>query len=168
MTTTMLKNEYTHEEWKVKEQYYIDALMGMVIPKQPNSKEIMEFTTQLDQLYTEASFDYANVSRALEIVSLDLKNAEAELFTTIKKQQLAANTKITENDVKGLVKTYIGTNKLKGYQSDLYSVVKYYMDKHIFIQQVVKTISEKKNSLITDTAMLKIENSFTGAKEPGR
>ena len=164
----MLKNEYTHEEWKQKEQYYIDALMNMVIPKQPTSKEIMEYTTQLDQLYTEAGFDYANVSRALEIVNIDLKNAEAELFASIKKQQLSAGVKITENDVKGLVKTHIGTHKLKGYQSDLYSVIKYYIDKNTFMQQVVKTISEKKNSLITDTAMLKIENSLTGAKEPGR
>lgn len=161
----MLKKDYTNQEWLAKEDYYINELQKLVLPLQPNTKEVMEFTSKLDQLYTEASFDYSNFSRRLEIISIDLKNAEAELFSTIKQQQLSAGVKITENDIKGLVKTYIANNKLKGYNADLYSLSKYYIMKTTFMQQVVKTISEKKNSLITDTAMLKIENSFSGAKD---
>jgi hypothetical protein len=117
---------------------------------------------------TEASFEYAQIKRKESMILMDLKNSETELFSTIKQQQLTAGAKITENDVKGLVKTYIANNAMQGYNTDLYTLAKFYMHRSTFMEQVIKTISEKKQSIISTTAMLKIENSLTGAKEPGR
>lgn len=160
-----IKKNYTLTEWDAREAYYQQEVSALAIPGQPTTKEVMDLTSKLDALYTEASFDYANIKRKEEIANIDLKNAEIELFSTIKQQQLNANAKITENDVKGLVKTYISQNKIKGYNSDLYSIMKFYINRSTFIEQVIKIISEKKQSIIATAAMLKIENSFSAAKD---
>lgn len=160
-----IKKEYTALEWEQREKYYMDAIMALTIPAQPDTKEVMELTSKLDAIYTEAAFEYAQIKRKTDIITLDLKNAEAESFSILKQQQLTAGAKITENDVKGLVKSYIAKNPVKGYKSDLYSLTKFYMIRNTFMEQVIKTISEKKQSIIATTAMLKIENSFTAAKD---
>ena len=59
----------------------------------------------------------------------------------------------------------ISQNKIKGYNSDLYTLAKYYIRRSTFVDRLIKIISEKKQSLIVTTAMLKIENSFTDAKD---
>ena len=97
----MIKKEYSLNEWEAREDYYAQTIMGLVIPALPNTKEIMELTSKLDCIYTEAAFEYAQIKRKEEMVSMDLKNAEAEMFSTIKQQQLTAGTKVTEADIKG-------------------------------------------------------------------
>ena len=161
----MIKKEYSLNEWEAREDYYAQTIMGLVIPALPNTKEIMELTSKLDCIYTEAAFEYAQIKRKEEMVSMDLKNAAAEMFSTIKQQQLTAGTKVTEADIKGLVKTYISTHPMPGYKSDLYSLLKFYMHRSTFMEQVIKAISEKKQSIIACTAMLKIENSFSGTPD---
>lgn len=161
----MIKEKYSLKEWEDKEKYYIKAVTDIALPPLPTLKEIMDITSKLDAMYTEASFEYAQIKRKDEVINMDLKNAEAECFSTIKQQQLTAGTKITENDVKGLVKTYISTHPMKGYKSDLYTLAKFFLIRRIFMERVIKSISEKKQSLIIDTAMLKLEDNFSGAKD---
>ena len=161
----MIKKEYSIKEWDEREVYYQTAVMAITLPPLPNTKEVMDITSRLDAIYTEASFEFAQIKRKEAIILMDLKNSETELFSTIKQQQLTAGAKITEGDVKGLVKTYISKNPMAGYNTDLYTLAKFYMNRSTFMEQVIKTISEKKQSLICDSAMLKIENSLSGAKD---
>lgn len=161
----MIKKEYTTKEWTDREEYYINELTSLVIPELPTAKEVLSLTSKLDKFYTEASFEFAIIKRKESRLSLELKNAEAEMFNIIKQQQLTAGAKVTEADVKGLVKTYIANNPLHSYKSDMYTLIKAVMDRLVFIEAVIKTISEKKASIISATAMLKIENSFSGSKE---
>lgn len=164
----MIKKEYTLNEWDEREEYYQNALMALTLPALPTTKEIMELTSKLDMFYTEAGFEYAQIKRKESIILMDLKNTEIEMFSTIKQQQLTAGAKITEADVKGLVKTYIAKNPMANYTTDLYTLAKFYMSRTTFMEQVIKMIAEKKSSIISDAAMLKIENSFSGAVDGGR
>lgn len=161
----MIKKEYTGQEWQERENYYMDTLAKLTIPEEPTVKEVLNLTSKLDKLYTEASFEYALLKRKESRLTLDIKNAEAEMFNVIKQQQLTSGLKVTETDVKGLVKTYLSTNNIQGYQTDVYTLIKAVMDRLVFAEQVVKTIAEKKAAIISATAMLKIENSFSGSKE---
>lgn len=161
----MMKREYTTKEWAEREEYYINTLNGLVIPEQPTTKEVLKLTSALDKLYTEASFECAMVKRKESRLSLELKNAEAEMFNILKQQQLTAGAKITENDVKGLVKTYLANTPIQGYSHDIYTMIKAVMDRLVFIEAVVKAVSEKKASIISATAMLKIDSSFSSAKD---
>ena len=164
----MIKKEYTLKEWDAREEYYQDTLMALNLPALPTTKEVMDLTSKLDMYYTEAGFEYAQIKRKEAIILMDLKNAEIEMFSSIKQQQLTAGAKITEADVKGLVKTYISKNPIANYSTDLYTLAKFYMNRSTFMEQVVKMISEKKSSIIATAAMLKIENSFSGAVDGGR
>lgn len=161
----MIKTDYTSKEWKEREEFYVDELIKLSIPEEPTTKNILNLTSKLDKLYTEAAFELAQLRRKEARLNLDLKNAEAELFNILKKQELTAGNKVTENEVKGIVKGYLMSNYIQGYNNDIYTLIKAVMDRLIFAEQVVKTITEKKASIIAATSMLKIENSFSGSKE---
>lgn len=161
----MIKRDYTLAEWKDREDYYVNILDSLNIPESPTVKDVLNLTSNLDKLYTEASFELAILKRKESRISIDLKNAEAKAFNIVKQQQLTAGTKITEKEATGLVKTFLENNNIEGYNKDIYSLFKAVMDRLIFAESVVRVIAEKKASIISATAMLKIENSFSGAKE---
>ena len=62
-----IKKEYTALEWEQREKYYMDAIMALTIPAQPDTKEVMELTSKLDAIYTEAAFEYAQIKRKTDI-----------------------------------------------------------------------------------------------------
>lgn len=162
----MIKTEYTVSEWKDRENYYISTLENLYIPESPTVKDILNLTSKLDKLYTEASFELSMLKRKESRIALDLKNAEAKIFNIVKQEQLVSTgTKITEKEANGLVKEFLEKNYIQGYTSDIYSLLKAIMNRLIFAESVVRIIAEKKASIISATAMLKIENSFSGAKE---
>lgn len=156
----MVQLTYTNKEWEEKEKEYIAKINSIILPLDPAPREVMELISRLDTIYTEASFDYSNFKRKLELASIDLKNAEVEYFSMIKKDQQILGNKITENDVKGLVKTYISNNIINGYSSDLYTLVKYYIFRTTFMEQVLKSILEKKQSINIASAMIEIKHNY--------
>lgn len=156
----MIQPTYTNKEWEEKEKKYITEVSSIILPLNPTPIEIMELISKLDAVYTEASFDYSNFKRKLELASIDLKNAETEYFSIIKQQQQSSGSKITENDVKGLVKTYISSNIINGYSSDLYTLVKYYIFRTTFMEQVLKSILEKKQSISIAASIIEIKNDY--------
>lgn len=162
----MIKTDYTVSEWKDREIYYMNTLENLYVPESPTIKDILNLTSKLDKLYTEASFELAMLKRKESRISLDLKNAEASVFNIVKQEQLVSTgSKITEKEANGLVKEFLKNNFIEGYTSDIYSLLKAIMHRLIFAESVVRTIAEKKASIISATAMLKIENSFSGSKE---
>lgn len=164
MAKTALK-EYTTKEWTERENYYIEKLSQLTIPGNPTTKDILTLTSELDSVYTEASFDCANIKRKEALTSIDLKNFESTLFIDIKLDQLKAGNKVTETDVKGLVKKQMTdpTNILPGYTTDIYTIYKAILTRLEFIERVIKIISEKKAAIISATAMLKLEGAFSSA-----
>lgn len=156
----MIQSTYTNKEWEEKEKKYITEVSSIILPLNPTPIEIMELISKLDAIYTEASFDYSNFKRKLELASIDLKNAETEYFSIIKQQQQSLGSRITENDVKGLVKTYISSNIINGYSSDLYTLVKYYIFRTTFMEQVLKSILEKKQSISISASIIEIKNDY--------
>lgn len=162
----MIKKDYTLSEWKLREDYYIDTLTNLCIPECPTVKEILNLTSKLDKLYTEASFEFAMLKRKESRLNIDLKNAEAKIFNIVKQERLATTgVKVTDKEAPGLVKDFLEKNFIQGYSNDIYSLTKAVMDRVVFAEQVVKIIAEKKAGIISATAMLKIENSFSGSKE---
>jgi len=155
----MIQSTYTNKEWEDKENEYILKINSIVIPLKPTPIEVMEIISRLDKLHTEASFDYLNFKRKLELANMDLKNAEIEYFSVIKHQQQNSGYKVTESDIKGLVKSYISNNIINGYSSDLYTLVKYYIFRTTFMEQVLKSTLEKKQSINIIKAMMEIYNN---------
>lgn len=158
-----LKENYTGTEWQKREEYYRDSLMKLSIPELPTSREVLKLTSALDTLMTEATFDCANIERKYERATLELKNAEAELFNILKQQKLLEGAKVTEADVKGLVKTYLKDNPIGGFQKDIYTILKVTMDRLTYAKAIVKAISEKKGAIISALSILKLEATVSPA-----
>ncbi|AGF59643.1 hypothetical protein B0P06_006082 [Clostridium saccharoperbutylacetonicum] len=155
----MIQSTYTNKEWEDKENEYLLKINSIVIPLKPTPIEVMGIVSRLDNLHTEASFDYSNFKRKLELANMDLRNAEIEYFSIIKHQQQNLGYKVTENDIKGLVKSYISNNIINGYSSDLYTLVKYYIFRTTFMDQVLKSILEKKQSINIIKTMMETYNN---------
>ncbi|WP_238918171.1 hypothetical protein [Clostridium sp. YIM B02555] len=155
----MIQSTYTNKEWEDKENEYLLKINSIVIPLKATPIEVMGIVSRLDNLHTEASFDYSNFKRKLELANMDLRNAEIEYFSIIKHQQQNLGYKVTENDIKGLVKSYISNNIINGYSSDLYTLVKYYIFRTTFMDQVLKSILEKKQSINIIKTMIETYNN---------
>lgn len=160
-----MKKEYSSSEWNEREDKYIEVISSIVLPISPTTAQIKELTSKLESVYTKAGFEMAFIKRKYERATLDLKNAEAELFNIVKKECLESGNKVTESDVKGMVKTKLKTCPIEGYKSDIYSVLKVLMDRVIFMEQTLKIILEKKSSIIAINTMLKLEHDFSGTKD---
>lgn len=156
-----MKENYTSQEWAQRESYYRDTLISLTIPEAPTNAEVKVLISALDVIMTEATFECAMIERKFERASLELKNAEAELFNILKQQQLLEGVKVTELDVKGLVKTHLKNNNIAGFQTDIYTILKVTMDRHTYMKAVVKAISEKKSSIISALSILKLEGTLS-------
>ena len=104
----MVKKVYTTKEWDEREEYYQRKLTGLTSAKLgQTSNDVLDTLSKLDTLSTEAMFDFLQIERVFEKVNMDLKNAETELFAKIKMEQLEAGLKVTEAEVKSLIKKFL-------------------------------------------------------------
>lgn len=158
-----MKENYTSAEWNDREIYYRNALMQLHVPESPTSVELSQLISKLDTFMTEATFEGAMIDRKHGRATLELKNAEAELFNILKQQQLTAGVKVTEADIKGLVKTHLKTNPIAGFQNDIFTILKVTMDRDVYMKAVIKAISEKKGSIISALSILKLEGTISPA-----
>ena len=158
-----MKQDYTNAEWKQREEYYRKSLLALSIPELPTTKEVLVLTSALDTLMTEATFEGACIERIYEKASMDLKNAEAELFNILKQQKVVEGLKVTESEVKGLVKSHLKQNPIGGFSHDIFSILKVAMDRNTYMKAVIKAISEKKSSIISTLSVLKLEANVSPA-----
>lgn len=161
-----LKRQYTKEEWEIKEEEYINALLRLKSASVNQTKDdVLDRLSQLDGINTIATFDFMQCERNLERTEMDRKNAEVELFTLIKIEQLDKGNKCTENEVKGLVKKHLKENPLPGYKTPVFAVLSVVMHRHAFMKSVIEDIKNKRSSIISSLSLLKLESSLSPATQ---
>lgn len=168
MSINDIKKSYTIQEWERREDYYTKACARIVIPEDPTSKDIMRIESEIDKLLTEALFDLANIKRKTLDYKMKMQLAEKEAFVLVKNGQVGnidPSKKLTENEVKGVVVTYLKSAPFNGTSADIYTIYQNTEYRFAFIESVVKILSEKKSALVADSGMLKIENTVTGVKQ---
>lgn len=161
-----VKEAYTMSEWTLREQYYAKECAAIVIPREPDSKSIMMLTSQIDDVLSEALMDLAFIKRRYLDYKTKMGLAEKESFVTVKQTNLnttgsGAPSKLTENEIKGLVVKYLRSHPIFGMKHDIYTLVQSVEYRLTFIESVVKILSEKKAGLIADLSMIKLEASIS-------
>jgi hypothetical protein len=160
-----VKETYTMQEWKGREQYYVQEVGKINLPVDPNTKDIMRLEAAIDSLLTEAMLDLAYIRRRYQYLDAQMKLAEKETFSILKQNPPSGltNTKLTENDIKGFVVKYLKSHPIiPNSKIDIYTMVQATEERLLFIEMVVKMLTEKKGALVTDNGMLKIEASVSG------
>lgn len=167
-----VKQVYRPQEWEEREQYYITEASKIILPVTPTSTDIMRITANIDSLLSEVLLEQAYVGRKYEDLDMKMKLAEKETFAILKQGNgtvpgsvantttVAAASKLTENDVKGLVVKYLGSHPLPGFKVDIYSLIQAVQPRKGFVDAVVKILVEKKGALISDLSMIKLEASI--------
>ena len=157
-----VKKSYTNKEWEQREDYYKNACGALNLDETPTTTTVMALTAKIDDILSEALLDLSYIKRSYDMYKTSMTLEEKESFTILKQQQLASGNKITENDVKGLVVTYLKKKPIsQNSKASIYDTVQYYSYRLAFIESVVKILTEKKAGLITDNTMLKIEANMT-------
>lgn len=159
----MPKRDYTDAEWTLKEDWYVNETNGIKIPDAPNPADIQAAATRIDTLLSLARIDSAYINQKTETYSLQLKVQEKQLFVDLKinpPQQYKNALKLTVDEMKGVVTSYINNNKWGNTPYSLYTLVSRFTERSIFIDAIIKTLQDKKDLLITHSGMLKIENSL--------
>lgn len=155
-----VKQAYSHAEWALREDYYIDELSQLVIPSDPNTKDIMQLNAKIDALIAEVNLEFGYIDRNYQYYMSLMKNAEKECFSSVKSSQLAMGAKVTESDIKGLTVTYLKQNPLANLPANIYDMVNGTEKRHRFMEAVLSTLKSKRDSIVTINTMMKIESNM--------
>ena len=154
-----VKQAYNSTDWAVREAYYVSELSQLVIPSDPNTKDIMQLNAKIDAVIAEANLEFGYIDRNYQYYMSLMKNAEKECFSTVKNTQLAMGAKVTESDIKGLTVTYLKQNPIAGLQVNIYDMVYLTEKRHRFMEAVLSTLKSKRDSIVTINTMMKIESN---------
>ena len=155
-----IKEKYTTAEWQEREHYYIEQVQRLIIPLEPNPQAVIALESAIDQILSEALLEQGYLRRRYDKVTQDRKLNEKELHFTIKTDPTYQGLRLTTGDVESLIVTHLKNNPLPGYSQDVYTIQNAVAYRLTFIEEVVRTLSEKKSSLMIISSMMKIESKI--------
>lgn len=161
------KRSYSVQEWKAKEDWYVQQTGKLQFSVSPTPAEVQQFAIAIDSLLSVARIDYAYVNQMYDKYNMQRKIEETRQFVTLKQQppQQFANMKLTVDEMKGVVATVIKQLPWDGTSASLYDLVQLFSARYIFMEGVIKLLQDKKDLLITHNGILKIESSL-GSIQP--
>ena len=159
-----VRRKYTDKEWQLKEDWYTQQVNNIGIPPSPSVTDIQDIASRIDTLLTIARLDYAYVNQNFDKYNMNMKIEEKRLFVELKLNppQQYQGLKFTVDEMKGVVSSVLRNNKWDNGQYTLYELVQNSSARNIFMETVIKALSDKKDLLITHSGMLKIEHSLDG------
>ncbi len=159
---SVVSRAYNSQQWQAKEDWYTEQLNNIDIGPSPSPAQVQELASKIDTLLSMARIEHAFVSQNFERYSLYLKIEERRLYVDLKLQppQRYQGLKLTVDEVKGVVASFLLNNQWQDKQYSLYKLVEESSTRNIFMEAVIKTLQDKKDLLITHSGMMKIENSM--------
>lgn len=137
----------TPEEWNKREATYVAAIGKINISNEISTAEIKSLVSQLDRCFSDAYLDFARAKSAYESASMQEKLVTKEFFVAAKETK--ASDKMAEAfaaksaEDRGTYKTLDESRR-----------------RYNFMQAVINILSSKKDMLITDSGVLKLEASL--------
>lgn len=161
---TQMKAKYTQDEWSQREQEYIDSVGSIVIPDEPNPRDILSINAMIDSINTIARIEHATYKRLFEKFSRRRKNSETEVYVIVKNNlpvDVNGNVeKKTESEMKSLGTRYLTTTPDKDFGSGVYTIyqlVDMAEERYIFMDAVIRLLDDKAGIMITDSGAMKLE-----------
>lgn len=164
-----VKKSYSQKQWEAREEHYVEELQKLELPDDPTTRDVLKINSRLDNLSTEAAIEFAYVSNQFEYYKKMIKIQEEGSYLTLKEQELEdrrnggdSKAKLTADEIKSLVTNYLNNTPYNGTSKSIYDIYLCYMQRFGFIDRVVRTLNEKRQSLVTINAMLKLESLSGG------
>lgn len=156
LTLLYFKQSYTEQEWQIRREIYaVETSKIHVDGSNVTSSDISVAAGRIDALLTPLRIDHMNAQVDLSRYENLLKLKKELKFNTIKQQ----NPKLTIDDIKSLIAKEIESEKNYEEGIDLYEANNRFLARTITTKGSIDSLQDKKDLLITYSAMLKVENS---------
>lgn len=158
---------YTEQEWAMKTNWYQTELAKITIPAiNPTPADLQSAVVMLDRISSTAFIDAAYTQSACEKYELLMKIEEGNAYVSVQNGQvgnaLTGKAKLSIDDTKALVKSFLSSNNYNGMNYNIYQLVITTKERWIFMSDIIEMIKSKKDMFITTAANLKIDASLSG------
>lgn len=147
----------TDKEWRKIEEFYIDAVSKIQVPPDLKPSDILRINALVDEIYSQARFDYAYAKKMMKRYERKLANAKKTLKLSFKKQQGQ-----TADEREALIIQYLETMPLSGDTEPLMTLIERWEEREIFMEAVIDNLVKITDKLITGNGALKLDAQGRG------
>lgn len=158
---TPMKSKYKNSEWQQREDEYIQCINSIVVPFDPDEKDICALNAAIDQVYTIAKIEQAIYSRLYDQMYQRRKNSETEVYLIVKRN-IPVGQKTTEAELKAMGVEYLTTTKVDNSNFTIYEMVDMALNRKTFMDGVVDILKTKSDKMITASGALKLALQING------
>lgn len=137
----------TRDEWNQRESYYQNKVSRIRIIAEISEQMFKDAIAQIDEVLSEAQFDYSRAKSAYQQMETSEKVTVKEYFVMYKEE--GNSDKLSEA---------LSIKKVNS--ENVYARTNEARRRYNFMQAVIDLLRDKREMLITDSAILKIESSL--------
>lgn len=153
--------------WKRFERYYQNAVRDIVVPHDLDARGITDINSQIDEVFTEARFDYAFAKSKYDHFERKYMLAQKQGSLTFRAYD-PKSPKLTAEDRKALMMTHLDTHPLPGMKEPITTLIDRWEQRKTFMDAVIATLKSKQEMMITGNGALKLEAQGRGDVGRGR
>lgn len=156
-----VKQSYSNEEWEKREAWYVKMNQEIIMPVDGNPQDVQRYANQLERVLSIARCDYAYVKQNEYKFDLYYKTMKEAMTTKLEEEGIVKpGTKLTVDDKKSYVAAYLMTKPFESYGLPLIKLLEVTKQREIFMDAMVKALTDKKDLLISHTSAIKTEASL--------
>lgn len=145
------------DEWDDFEDYYIDKVNDIQVPVDLGPRDILRINAEVDDVYTEARFDYGFAKSELAYWEQRLSNAKKNSKLVFKKEKGQTN-----EDRDAIITTFLETKPLQGDKEPVYILVNRWSKRALFMESVIDNLLKKADKMISGNGALKLDAQGRG------
>ena len=153
---------YTTTQWTAKEDWYVNKVTNLTIPLSPTPADIANMANDLERLLATARLDMSFVEQAYDKYELLYKLQEKIIYNELYNYNIGITQgqKLTVAEREGYAASIIKNTPWDGGQLSLFDLRTLCRSRYTFMEGVIKSLSDKKDLLITHTSVVKTEASL--------
>lgn len=145
------------KNWRIIEDTYTDAINQIEIPVDFDANDILRINSLVDQVYSQARFDYAIAKKMSKRYDRRLGNAKKTLKLTFKKERGQ-----TADERDALIYQFLTTMPLPGDKEPIFTLVERWEEREIFMEAVIDNLNKITDKLINGNGALKLNSQGRG------
>ena len=159
-----VSRSYTNSQWNAKEDWYVNKVAGLSIPLSPTPADIGNVANDLERLLSLARLDMSFIEQSYDKFELLYKLQEKIIYNELDKYNIgvAPGQKLTVAEREGYAASILKNTPWDGGQLSLFDLRMLSRSRYTFMEGVIKTLTDKKDLLITHSSVIKTEASLNG------
>lgn len=159
-----ISRTYTSSQWNAKEDWYVNKVANLSIPLSPTPADIGNVANDLERLLSLARLDMSFIEQSYDKYELLYKLQEKIIYNELDKYNIgiAQGQKLTVAEREGYAASILKNTPWDGGQLSLFDLRMLSRSRYTFMEGVIKTLTDKKDLLITHSSVIKTEASLNG------